>query len=505
MALPRGRLLLDSPADYALQISGLNNFRIEGKGTTFVIARSNQGFANLSSCSRVALTGFSVEHRVPSMTQGWIRSVSKDMSSYEVEIMPGFPFGPDDFPERPVGYIFDPKSLDWKKGSIDLYFEKVTRLSGRTLRLDLGRPVKHEAAVGDLMAFRGKWRTEVIFSDCSQMKVHDVTLRSSPGFGLQESGGEGGNVYQYKVTRGPVPLGAPMAPLLSSNADAFHSNSVRKGPRLENCHFEYMADDGVPIHGNYLAVADSGPQKLVLSAPWAAEWFRVGDRVRVYSKGGASLLTSSKLPRVKGYRQINRSVSPSSYLPLQGKSHIYEVLLDSEVAGVDFDSLATNAECQGDGFVVKGNSILNNRARGMLITASNGLIENNIISGSTIAGIVISPELYWLQSDYSSQIVIRGNKIKNVSRAAVGPWSNQVGGIVITAEIPRGKLHRDILIEGNSFEQIYGAAVVIRHADRVHLKDNHFTDLRRVVNDAGKDHGLPTGGEVFIDDASVVR
>jgi len=37
----------------------------------------------------------------------------------------------------------------------------------------------------------------------------------------------------------------------------------------------------------------------------------------------------------------------------------------------------------------------------MLIKSSNGLIENNVLNGSAMGGIIINPELYLNESDFS--------------------------------------------------------------------------------------------------------
>lgn len=506
LELPPGQLKLESDADYALDIEGLKGFTIEGRRSTLVLDRPDQGLARFRDCDSVTLLGFSVRHRVPSMTQGRIRSVSADKGTYEVEIMPGYIAELDRLPTSLVGYIFDPDTLDWRTGSVDLYFEKATAIGTRRLRLEMGHPIDHAVSVGDLMAFRGKGRTAILFANCARTKVDGLKIYSSSGFAIHEAGGEGGSYYRYSVLRGPVPEGADTAPLLSSNADAFHSSGVRRGPQVQGCRFEYMADDGIPIHGNYLGVVAVRGRTLVLEAPWPDEWFRPGDRLRIYAPQLAQEITSEGLPRVVSWDRVEGApASTSTYVPLKGKSFVYTVTLDRELEGIVPAGLVTNAECQGDGFVVRNNTILNNRARGMLITASDGVIEDNTVDGSTIAGIVLSPELYWLQSDFSRNVVVRRNTIRNVSRAAVGPWSDQVGGLVITGGVGSSRLHRGITVENNSFASIFGPAIVVRRASKVTLKGNRFKDLRSVVNDAGKSHGIPAFGERFVDDSEILE
>ena len=54
-----------------------------------------------------------------------------------------------------------------------------------------------------------------------------------------------------------------------------------------------------------------------------------------------------------------------------------------------FDSLITNMDIEGSGFVVRDNTMMNNRGRGLLVKASNGLIERNVILGPAWWGMQV--------------------------------------------------------------------------------------------------------------------
>jgi hypothetical protein len=105
------------------------------------------------------------------------------------------------------------------------------------------------------------------------MRLDDVTVYNAAAFAVVEAGGEGLNHYRITVKPGPRPPGARSDPLLSSSADAFHSVGVRRGPVLEDCHFEAMGDDGIAIHGTYSLVLQAEGSRLVVSK----SSFRPGD------------------------------------------------------------------------------------------------------------------------------------------------------------------------------------------------------------------------------------
>ncbi len=54
-----------------------------------------------------------------------------------------------------------------------------------------------------------------------------------------------------------------------------------------------------------------------------------------------------------------------------------------------FDSLITNMDIEGSGFVVRDNTMMNNRGRGLLVKASNGVIERNNILGPAWWGMQV--------------------------------------------------------------------------------------------------------------------
>jgi hypothetical protein len=60
----------------------------------------------------------------------------------------------------------------------------------------------------------------------------------------------------------------------------------------------------------------------------------------------------------------------------------FEITLDAPLAA-DFDYLASNPAATGSGYILRGNTIANHRARGMLLKADHGLVEGNTIDGSS--------------------------------------------------------------------------------------------------------------------------
>jgi len=139
-----------------------------------------------------------------------------------------------------------------------------------------------------------------------------------------------------------------------------------------------------------------------------------------------------------------------------------------------FDWLIADQDYEGLGYFLFNNTIFQHRARGMLLKASNGHVINNIIDGSSIAGIAIFPELYWNEADYSHNLVVCGNIVRNVAYH----WA-PVGGILVTAVNPEGQAtqgygHQNIALIGNLIEYVNFTNLVVTSGKNITLHRNQI-------------------------------
>lgn len=471
LVIPPGVYRLPPPSSpWCLLVRDARDLEIDATGVELVLVDRHKGALQLLRCNNVRLRGLSIRHEMPPFTQGRIDAV--DDKSLEVTIHDGYPAdldNPESFAARLPGYVFDPKTRQWKAGVMDVEAERVERIGERRFRLHLHHPAER-ADIGDLIAFRGRGLPDLHLGACGAMSIDGVTIRNGSGFVVHEDGGDGGSRFHYTVTYAPKPEGASESPLLSCNADAFHSSGVRRGPTLEDCLFEGMGDDGIPIHGAYALVVESRDASMIATEGA----LRLGDPIRLFSPDGAPAgegkvtalrrveFTPDGKSRYRGFADLSKSryVEVTTEPPLQ--------------AG--FDWLASNPAAMGSGYVIRNNVIRNHRARGILLKAENGLVEGNTIEGSTTAAIVLAPEPLWREACYSRNVVIRGNTIRRCGTATAGPWTPQAGVLTVTAEVKPGTApgHRNIVIENNRFEENDGINVLLQAVDGVKVAGNRF-------------------------------
>lgn len=502
IVLPAGTYRFPARGDDrpALAFSGLRDLEIDATGAVLVFTDPARGSVRFDRCENVTLRGAVLLNEPIPFAQGRIGAIADDRGSFEVEVAKGYPAltGQREF----IFDVFDPATRRWKPGTYDIFCTAVEPLApGRfRVRQPLG---KLAVGVGDLVGWRGPTPTDLELSHCAGMRVEDVVIRNGKGFCVAENGGEGGNYYRYRVTYGPTPPGAEEPPLMAANADAFHSAGVRRGPTLERCVFEGMGDDGVAIHGTFAAVVEASGTRMVIAAR-TGDFCLPGDGLtwmdeQQAAAGGAKVVGVRPLPAPPVPPVFPRDLR---LFREPRDLRYFELTLDREISAVPGCLVGNPAAC-GGGFVVRDCEIRNHRARGMLLKADGGLVEGCTVADSTIAGIVVAPEMdYWNEAGYAHDLIVRGNVIRGV-----GGWTQPglaMAGALSVGAYERGRYvplpggHRNILIEGNRFERNDGVNVLVSSAVGVTLRGNTFVHPMAAPSDRGHARGVEDGALIWL-------
>ena len=492
--------------DHLLFLKGLQDMEIDAAGVTLAGTDPTKGGVFLRDCRRVTLRGLLYYNEVPPFTQGRVLKFDEKQSTLEVEIDAGYP-APD---ADSVGYLFDPETRRWKPGVYDIYYNKVFKRSGRVygirVNADMPAKLKTDLTPGrDLIAIRGKQgKMAITFDVCEGCRLEKVTIKSAGVFGVQESGGNGGNYYNYTLTYGPRPKGASSDPLISSVADAFHSGGALKGPTLEGCVLEGMCDDAVPIHSSYALVVQAAGRKLYYVARRNANQFKPGMRIRLFDPEQRFLAEAVVKTTGKAERDFRLPHLPADKLVY------YRLESDRDLPVIPAGARLSTPDTAGRGFVVRNCVIRNHRARGFLIKADDGLIENNLVEGSTIAGLIATPQFGWNESCYSRNLTIRNNIFRNTaySTGVTKPDSYVPGAFSIKSDAPSkgpaGYGHRNIRIIGNTFENQDGMNMHLDNVQDILIEGNRFIRPHRNPCDRGRARGYNPDALIFVDNAERV-
>ncbi len=510
IVIPPGVYKLPEPrGGFYWSFNNMRNFRIIAKGVTLLRTDPTKGGIHFNNCRNVALDGVTLRCDPIPYTQGRIIAINHGKDSLVVRINKGYQAdlaNPSRFGPHPLGTVFSPRTFRILPGSQDFTWGKITPIGPRVFRCQHLTTLV-SMRVGDLATFRSHLRSDILLSGCRDMCIRHVTVMGGTGFCFHEQGGEGNNRYiDDSIVYPPKPRRATVQPLQASNADGLHSNLMRHGPTVVGCHFEGTGDDGIAIHGWYAMLRRANGRKWVVLFPFGEGCvFRIGDRLKLYDPAGGYLGKTRVLQIQPLYRY-----KPQRPTALPGKKgafggpilKFYAVTVRHGIPNSEFEDRISDTNASGSGFVVRGCVIRNNRARGMNIKADNGVIENNIVDGSSVGGIEVAPVFWWDECGSSCNLLIDGNTIKHVGYAtAYLPGWFQAGALSVTA--PTGARaacadHSSIAVVNNRFVDDDGINLLLTDSSDVLLSGNRFVTPMRQPNNRGADFHFDTSSLIWL-------
>ncbi len=283
-----------APGDYrfgnrTLLIQDATNFALVASGAvTFWFSGSDGGFM-IRHCSNVTIRGASpstplrVDRSPPPFSQGTITQVGlpKGRMAFTLD-----GDSPDPRTLQPEGrrFAYTEVCKTWRNGSQapdgrpdsrglpdrDPVPKGNLRACFDPTQITQVGPGKYEAInrgarVGDqfvMFVWKGFMYT---VANSSAVLTEDVAIHAAGDMAVQEMDGAGGHVYRRLQI---VPRNGR---LISSNADAFHSSDLDRGPLLEDCHFKSMLDDFINIQTTMLFVMDVNATRVTLISPHVSD------------------------------------------------------------------------------------------------------------------------------------------------------------------------------------------------------------------------------------------
>ncbi len=476
-----------------LNFRKLRDIEIDATGSTFIFETYNKRGILFEDCANVSFHGATLVHRQPPFSQGDIQEIASDGKSIDVKIHDAYPQDIDKGYKTPILSIFDGKDGILKKNVHDIKIENVEALGGGILRFTLKPPLSKSIPVGkgDMAAWRCRAGSGISVNNCEANSISDLTIKNHPGVAIIENGGEGGNYYSYTATYAEPPKGAARRTLLAGSADAFISFNARKGPTLENCLFEGQHDDGVNITGIAALVVANDSDGVVVDyrANWRISPFgKPGDALEVFdekvrSAGEVKLLSVGDAVEAGAGDEFYKAYGSRRYDGPAGASCLRIKVDRPELAKPG--CYIANRNRIGNGFIIRNCVIKDKRGHGVFIRAGEGLIENCRFENMHFGGIVIAPEIRsFSEGSYSRKLVIRNNVIRNGCRATQ-PWNGAltIAGFERSGDkwgfVPLPGGHREILVEGNRFEDNDGPNIIISSVIGLDVRNNVFVNPMR--------------------------
>jgi hypothetical protein len=457
ITVPPGSYRVTPRNRQCLALHDLTGVTIVCDGVEMICTETTRALS-ISNCRNVTVRGLAIDYDPLPFTQGRITALSPDKRVHEVELFAGYPTS--DTATTFKYEIFRPDTRTYRCGEYGIEtLEKPDPEHLRITRRDgnIGDPEQ----VGDIIAIGAEYAPHgsiphaVAVTASKGVRLDGISVYASNCFGFWEEDCDGTTYYRCKVDRrSPATDPAPRADprIRSLNADAFHSMYAAKGPAYIECSARFMGDDCINICGDYhLITASMGRVLRVLSKQHDGINIAVGDRVELLSYNGlrppdakvVSLEPDSEVTEAEK-QFLARQAMEGDIKAYLMRAKTFRITLDREV-DLPMGSAISSTSHTGNGFVVRGCSFGFNRSRGILVKASDGVIESNTLVGNVMAAIMVAPEWWWLESGSSNNVKIINNTIRDCGDPAIAVYA--FGGAPTIA--PAGA-HNHITVSGNS-------------------------------------------------------
>lgn len=435
-----------------IDLKGWTNTVIHARQVAIIFEQLDRTPVWLSHCDHVTLEGVDLRFAEPSFTQGRIAAIGDDVKGKYLDwkIDEGYPvFNP----QKSTFDVVDQRTRLLKPGTGDFGCGSAVLVGKNLFRLRQLDGLVGTATVNDwLFTRRPDGGGSIIhLEQSSHCTLRGLTLQNGGFATIFETGGEGANRFEAcRWLPGPMPSGATEKQLACCGADGFHSAGVRIGPVLERCEWHgLLHDDCIAIHGSFQTIVCAEGRKLILE-PGNRGNFAIGEPVRISSPDGY----------FGEFKCVGMRVLQESHGQL-------ELTLDRD-CGAPPESKASNPQHNGAGYQIINCTLGNTRSRGILVKADNGLIEGCTISGCGMSAISVGPEYYWGEADYSKNVVIRNNLIRN--NALNG---GEEGAVWVHGDGAIG--NGNVTIDENIFDRNYGQnTVLVEYTDGVVIASNRF-------------------------------
>jgi hypothetical protein len=457
------------------EIKGAKDLTIDGQGSTLNFASPQAAGVSIGGSQRIIFKRFNIDWPNEVMASvGTIASIDKAHHTMTIKIEPQYKANAK---TRIVALsLWDAKS-DPKNPHLALkdYQEQYTMNEGTVYLGNNSFQIPYwngYLKVGDTVMIRhwgwDPWKNAIQMGSSYDIDFENVNIYASPYLGFLLSGGGGYRLSHCSVTR----LNASR--LVSSEADTVHIADNTGDIIIEDSTFGYQGDDGINIHG---AVGPfereagkavhwkAGGESSYAPYGWIAGTDTLGFFNDTFGFLGTTTLESHSNPKI-GLTLTLKDSAPREATQLADLSRV------------------------SARFVIRNNKFLFNRARGLILESSQGLVENNDFTGQTLHGILVNAGFG--EGPGVQNVIFRGNRFSNVGSfpTTASPPDSDVryGAIVVavyggaenTKSLP--PVHEGLIFDANIFSNLRGPALFISRANDVVVVNNQFknTNLSRV-------------------------
>lgn len=464
--------------DALLEWDGAENILVDGGGSHFVMSEPSAQMWRIRNSRNILIGNFSYEYDPRPHTLTRVEHIDAEKGTLEARILSGFAeeryprevnqmfayaLDPEDrrrmHPRRPGHLYLDPHRTTKKDDKIVVYQMMHTAEF----------PWLKDMREGDLMivCYR-RWPLSYV-----QRSV-DVTL-----YGIQTRKSEavmfmGGGNTDMKF----LGLSAESDQKMYPSPAGWVTGNDRRGPWIEGCFFEALADDGPNITANqYLVEAGKTNGELVLRTmpSWQNAAWRHGDHLVFWNPGNGRSIGKAKVVEVR----TSDDELASGMQRIRVDKAVEELIFGSDPA------IAThvyNYSFHNSGFVARNNRMVAGRRFGFNVKAVNALIEKNHFEDLSSSAVYLENAPTFWEGLSSRNVVVQNNIMINCGNSEDSALRRRASGVHVNLwryPGPGGYAtdwigHHRILIRNNVIIDWESVGIAVDNVDDVTISGNTF-------------------------------
>ena len=343
----------------------------------------------------------------------------------------------------------------------------------------------------------------VVINDSFDVNLENVNVYGATGSAFQFSFGRGFRLANSHVVRAP-------GRLISIAGDAVHITAGAGNIIFEGNTLGYQGDDGLNLNAwmwcnsavsgtnaqpcnPSLAGPTGGPASSLDVYTWWENIWLAGDQL-IFLDPNLALLGHSPVQSVDTNGHVFTQLNFGSLSPAPAQ-------------------FAVDLRTGGARYIIRNNHFLHNRARGVLLQTSEGLVEGNTFDGQTLHSIYVISSPFWGEGPGAQNLIVANNKILhpgNYIQDTTRPDS-VLGAVVVAAEdntaftIPSAvAVHQKVIFSDNTVADAPGPGFFISTANNVILRGNHLVNTNQSNSWAGIYGTATSTGSIVVTQASNV-
>ncbi len=462
----------------AFWLEEFEGLEIDGGGSRFIFHTEILPFY-IHKSSRIRLRNFSVDYALPAYSEGKIVSISPqkmvveiDSGKYQWQVKDNclFFFGENFCYPLHLCLEMDGMHGGPAYGTDDLYFctqEQKVGLHPVIEKLDSDRvcfTLKGEerffsgSRVGNMLVLRHHPRSHPAFyaADSCDVSLEEITVHYAEGMGLLAERCKDISLFRFHVLPDEA---SPRC--FTAAADASHFVNCEGEIKLEECRFEKQMDDGVNVHGFYSPVVTQIDDRRLLLG-----WGHPEQRgVKMARPGDRAAIMDARILRPVWEGYLENLVMQKEGVLAEFDRNLPEFLPGNPV----LENLTLSPDV-----IIRKCEFRKNRARGILLTCKNALVEDCLFETAGAAVYLEGEACSWYESGATDSIILKSNRFINC--AYIPAWGQAPVTVCPKTEGDgHWYYHAQLQMIGNQFECFDERMLYARQTGKILIRDNRYS------------------------------